>query len=99
MMKTIGLIGGMSWESSLVYYRLINKNVRTRLGGLHSAQCLMYSVDFGEIEPLQHGGRWNEATERLTGATLDRLTHRCHILETKGESYRLREARRRRGGR
>jgi len=64
-MKTIGLIGGMSWESSLVYYRLINEDVKARLGGLHSAKCLMYSVDFAEIEPLQHGGRWNEATERM----------------------------------
>ena len=64
-MKTIGLIGGMSWESSLVYYRLINQNVKARLGGLHSAKCLMYSVDFAEIEPLQHGGRWSEATERM----------------------------------
>ena len=66
-MKTIGLIGGMSWESSLVYYRLINQNVKARLGGLHSAKCLMYSVDFAEIERLQHGGRWNEATERMIG--------------------------------
>ena len=64
-MKTIGLIGGMSWESSLVYYRLINKDVKARLGGLHSAKCLMYSVDFAEIEPLQHAGRWSEATERM----------------------------------
>jgi len=64
-MKTIGLIGGMSWESSLVYYRLINEGVKARLGGLHSAKCLMYSVDFAEIEPLQHGGHWNEATERM----------------------------------
>ena len=64
-MRTIGLIGGMSWESSLVYYRLINKEVRARLGGLHSAKCLMYSVDFAEIEPLQHGGCWSEAAERM----------------------------------
>ena len=49
-MKTIGLIGGMSWESSLVYYRFINQGVKARLGGLHSAKCIMYSVDFAEIE-------------------------------------------------
>ena len=67
-MKTIGLIGGMSWESSLVYYRLINEAVRARLGGLHSAKCIMYSVDFAEIEPLQHQGRWDEAAEKMIEA-------------------------------
>jgi aspartate racemase len=60
-MKTIGLIGGMSWESSAEYYRIVNETVKMRLGGLHSAQCLMYSVDFAEIERLQHEGRWDEA--------------------------------------
>lgn len=67
-MKTIGLVGGMSWESSVIYYRLINEAVRARLGGLHSAKCLMYSVDFAEIEPLQHAGRWDEAAQRLMAA-------------------------------
>lgn len=67
-MKTIGLIGGMSWESSLVYYRLINEAVKDRLGGLHSAKCIMFSVDFAEIEPLQHEGRWNEAAEKMIEA-------------------------------
>jgi len=57
-MKTIGLIGGMSWESSLEYYRIINEQVKENLGGLHSAKCLMYSVDFDEIEKLQHQGDW-----------------------------------------
>ena len=65
-MKTIGLIGGMSWESSAEYYRMINEAVRERLGGLHSAQCIMYSVDFAAIEALQHAGRWDEAGERLS---------------------------------
>ncbi len=65
-MKTIGLIGGMSWESSAEYYRMINEAVRERLGGLHSAQCIMYSVDFAAIEALQHTGRWDEAGERLS---------------------------------
>ncbi len=67
-MKTIGLIGGMSWESSLVYYRLINEGVKARLGGLHSARCLVYSVDFAEIEPLQQEGRWDEAAHRMIEA-------------------------------
>jgi aspartate racemase len=61
-LKTIGLIGGMSWESSLEYYRIINETARLKLGGLHSAQCLMYSVDFEEIEVLQHQNKWNELT-------------------------------------
>ena len=51
-MKTIGLIGGMSWESSIEYYRIINEAVKERLGGLHSAKCIMHSVDFAEVEPL-----------------------------------------------
>jgi aspartate racemase len=67
-MKTIGLIGGMSWESSIEYYRIINEEVRTRLGGLHSARLVMFSVDFAEIEPLQHEGKWEEAARRLTAA-------------------------------
>lgn len=64
-MKTIGLIGGMSWESSIEYYRIINQKVRERLGGTHSAKCVMVSVDFAEIEILQHAGRWSEATDML----------------------------------
>ena len=64
-MKTIGLIGGMSWESSLAYYRIINETTRDRLGALHSAQVLLYSFDFAEIEPLQAAGRWDEAAKRL----------------------------------
>jgi aspartate racemase len=61
LMKTIGLIGGMSWESSIEYYRIINETTRQKLGGLHSAKSLMVSVDFAEIEKLQHEGRWEEA--------------------------------------
>ncbi|MFP3322769.1 aspartate/glutamate racemase family protein [Planococcus sp. SIMBA_160] len=64
-MKTIGLIGGMSWESSASYYRMLNEQVKQRLGGLHSAECLMYSVDFEEIERFQSQGKWQEAGERL----------------------------------
>ena len=68
-MKTIGLIGGMSWESSLEYYRLINQAVRARLGGLHSARCVMLSLDFAEIEILQRENRWDEAADILIDAT------------------------------
>jgi len=67
-MKTIGLIGGMSWESSIEYYRIINETVRERLGGLHSAKSVMYSVDFFEMEELQHQGRWGEATGLMIAA-------------------------------
>jgi aspartate racemase len=62
-MKTIGLIGGMSAESSIEYYRIINETLREKLGGLHSAKSVMVSVDFAEIEALQSSGKWNEATE------------------------------------
>ena len=64
-MKRIGLLGGMSWESSAEYYRLINEATRDRLGGLHSADCLLRSVDFVEIEQLQRTGDWNQAGTRL----------------------------------
>jgi len=67
-MKTIGLLGGMSWESSLEYYRIINQLARERLGGLHSAKCLLYSVDFQEIETLQQQGLWDEAGKFLATA-------------------------------
>ena len=61
-MKTIGLIGGMSWESSIEYYRIINQVVRKELGGVHSAKSVMVSLDFAEIEELQNQGNWDEAT-------------------------------------
>jgi aspartate racemase len=67
-MKTIGLIGGMSWESSLEYYRIINETVQRKLGGFHSAQSLMYSVDFAAVEDCQHQGRWQDAAELLADA-------------------------------
>lgn len=69
-MKTIGLIGGMSWESSLEYYRIINECVKERLGGLHSAKILMYSFDFDEIEGLQHKGSWSELARLMVGAAV-----------------------------
>ncbi len=69
-MKTIGLIGGMSWESSLEYYRIINEEVKQRLGGFHSAKCLMYSVDFAEIEVLQHRGEWEKLAWILSQAAV-----------------------------
>lgn len=65
-MKTIGLIGGMSWESSLEYYRIINEEVKAKLGGLHSAKCILYSVDFEEIERCQAEGDW-ESSGKLLG--------------------------------
>ncbi|MEC0253037.1 aspartate/glutamate racemase family protein [Bacillus halotolerans] len=64
-MKTIGLIGGMSWESSAEYYRIINEEIKKKLGGLHSAKCLLYSVDFKEIEHYQSVGAWDKAGEAL----------------------------------
>jgi aspartate racemase len=78
-MKTIGLIGGMSWESSLHYYRLINEGVKARLGGLHSAQLLLYSVDFAPIARLQAEARWSEA-----GAALAEVAAR---LERAGADF------------
>jgi aspartate racemase len=67
-MKTIGLIGGMSWESSAEYYRIINQTVQERLGGLHSAQCILFSFDFQEIEQLQHQGEWEKLTDLMMRA-------------------------------
>ena len=69
-MKTIGLIGGMSWESTIPYYRLINEGVKQRLGGLHSASLLLHSVDFHEIEACQSSGEWDKAGEILADAAL-----------------------------
>jgi len=67
-LKKIGLIGGMSWESTQTYYRLINQKVRDELGGLHSAKLVLYSVDFAEIEALQHQGDWQTTGEILGSA-------------------------------
>jgi len=78
-LKTIGLIGGMSWESSLEYYKMINETVASKLGGLHSAKCLMYSVDFQEIELLQHQDKWNELT--------DMMVKIADVLKTGGADF------------
>ena len=67
-MKTIGLIGGMSWESTALYYKIVNQVVNEKLGGLHSAKVVLYSVDFAEIEALQHAGDWEVAGEMLANA-------------------------------
>ncbi|APP07502.1 MULTISPECIES: aspartate/glutamate racemase family protein [Vibrio] len=67
-MKTIGLIGGMSWESTANYYQIINREVKARLGGLHSGKVCLYSVDFAEIETLQHQGRWDDTAIILAQA-------------------------------
>lgn len=83
-MKTIGLIGGMSWESSLEYYRIVNETVRDRLGGLHSAPCVMVSVDFAEIEEMQSAGQWEESGQILAEAarSLERAGAGCVVLCT-----------------
>lgn len=70
-MKTIGMIGGMSWESSIEYYRIINETAKEKLGGLHSAKSLMVTVDFAEIEKLQHEDRWDEAGQILARCAQD----------------------------
>ena len=67
-MRTIGLLGGMSWESSALYYRLANEIVRDRLGGLHSAHCVLYSVDFAVIAAMQRAGSWDAAAAELAEA-------------------------------
>ncbi|MPR06980.1 aspartate/glutamate racemase family protein [Microvirga tunisiensis] len=67
---TIGLIGGMSWESSAEYYRIINREMNRRLGGVHSAQCLMYSLDFEEIKRLQHEGDWDRLATEMKAAAV-----------------------------
>ena len=78
-MKTIGLIGGMSWESTQTYYRLINQTIREELGGLHSAKLVLYSVDFAEIEALQHQGDWQ--------ATADILRAAARSVESAGAGF------------
>ena len=79
-MKTIGLIGGMSWESTAVYYRLLNEIVRERLGGLHSAQLLLWSFDFHEVEACQAAGRWDQATALMVAAARRLETGGAEIL-------------------
>jgi len=83
-MKTIGLIGGMSWESTVPYYRQINETVKNRLGGLHSAKVILFSVDFHEIEQLQHAGEWERAGEVLAraAASLERAGAEALVICT-----------------
>jgi len=69
-MKTIGLIGGMSWESTVTYYKVINETVKNHLGGLHSARLILYSVDFQEIEACQANGEWDKSAQILTAAAV-----------------------------
>jgi aspartate racemase len=80
-MKTIGLIGGMSWESTQSYYRLLNLEVKKRLGGLHSAKIILYSVDFAPIEAMQREGKWDQAGKVLEDA--------AHALEKAGAELLL----------
>ena len=78
-MKTIGLIGGMSWESTVTYYQIVNETVKRELGGLHSAKVLLYSVDFAEIEEYQTKGNWDKSAEVLAEAAQN--------LEKAGASF------------
>ena len=79
MMKTIGLIGGMSWESTVTYYQVINETIKKQLGGLHSAKCILYSVDFDEIEKYQASGEWDKSADVLSEA--------AQALERAGADY------------
>lgn len=83
-MKTIGLIGGMSWESTVVYYQLLNRMARERLGGFHSAKLLMWSFDFAEIETMQAKGDWDAATAAMVNAAkaLERGGAQCIVICT-----------------
>jgi aspartate racemase len=83
-MKTIGLIGGMSWESSQEYYRIINEEIKLKLGGFHSAKCILYSVDFAEVEKLQHEERWEELTDLMIAAarSLENAGAECIVICT-----------------
>ena len=83
-MKTLGLIGGMSWESTVPYYQLVNRGISARLGGHHSARLILYSVDFAEIERLQREHRWGEAGAVLAdaAAALERAGAECIVLAT-----------------
>ena len=78
-MKTIGLIGGMSWESTVTYYKVINETIKRELGGLHSAKCVLYSLDFDEIENCQASGDWEKSGEILADAG--------EILEKAGADF------------
>ena len=79
-MKTIGLLGGMSWESTILYYRIINETVKEKLGGLHSAKLVLHSQDFEEIAALQRAGAWGEAGQRLGSAAQSLRTAGAHFL-------------------
>ena len=83
-MKTIGLVGGMSWESTVVYYQLLNRMARERLGGLHSAKLLLWSFDFAEMEAFQAAGDWDRATEAMVDAArrLERGGAECLVICT-----------------
>lgn len=79
-MKTIGLIGGLSWESTAYYYRYINQGIQDRLGGLHSAKCLLYSFDFEEVVQLQKAGQWQEAAALLAEAAVKLEAGGCDVI-------------------
>jgi amino-acid racemase len=92
-MKTIGMIGGTSWESTVIYYRIVNREVQRRVGGVHSAKIVMSSFDFAEIEALQAAGRWDDATHRMVTAAVtlkkagaDFLTICCNTMHLMSEA-------------
>jgi len=78
--KTIGLIGGMSWESSAEYYKIINQTINQKLGGVHSCECLMYSFDFAVIEHLQHEGKWDQLTKLMVNAAKKLETNGAELI-------------------
>ncbi|MGF1630276.1 MAG: aspartate/glutamate racemase family protein [Kiloniellaceae bacterium] len=92
-MKTIGLVGGMSWESTVTYYQLLNRLARERLGGLHSAELVLWSFDFAEIEALQAAGDWDQATARMVEAArrVERAGADCLVICTN-TMHRMAEA-------
>lgn len=79
-MKTIGLIGGMSWESTITYYQVINTVIKEKLGGLHSSKCILYSVDFQEIEECQSSGNWEKSAKILSDAAINLQTLLLYVL-------------------
>ena len=97
-MKVLGLIGGMSWESTVIYYQLINRRVRAKMGGLHSSRCMIHAFDFAEIARLQHLEKWEEAGALLgvaaenlkrAGACTRRHLRRCILLSRSIRATRL----------
>ena len=86
-MKKIGLIGGMSWESTVTYYQIVNETIKRELGGLHSAKVLLYSVDFSEIEKYQANGEWDKSADVLSDAAVN--LEKAGIIIDEAENMNL----------